>query len=104
LNPPEVALLKRLVAAVDSGNDAELAKTVAKLKSEVDALSWPIPTILPTLVDMLADELAGKRTQVQCPTCGGIIPIIPMDHRIAARYSCPACGSDVVLSDEGTTN
>lgn len=100
LNPREVALLRRLVAAIDSGNDARLVTTVAQLKAEVDALSWPIPTILPTLVDMLMDKLTGNRTQVQCPTCGGLIPIIPMDHRIAARYTCPGCGNDVVLSDE----
>lgn len=73
LFPREVALLKRLIEAVDSGSDEALAKTVAQLKGEVDALSWPIHTILPTVVDMLADEFAGKQNQIRCAVCDGMI-------------------------------
>jgi hypothetical protein len=100
LYPREIALLKRLITAVDSQSDAELAQTVAQLKAEVDALSWPVHTILPTLVDMLADEFSGKQNQVQCSICGGMIPMIEMDHRFLGRYTCPHCGGEVLLSDD----
>ncbi len=32
-----------------------------------------------------------------CPTCGGIIQVVKMDFRLAARYTCSRCGNDVVL-------
>jgi phosphate uptake regulator len=35
-------MLKRLIRAIEAKGDAELAKNVAQLKTEVDALSWPI--------------------------------------------------------------
>jgi hypothetical protein len=100
LYPREIPILKRLVEAIDTQTVAQLAQTLAQIKAEVDALSWPIPTILPTLVDMLSDDLAGKPSQVECPTCGGTIPVIKMDQRIAGRYTGRNCGNDVVLSDE----
>lgn len=100
LYPREIVLLKRLLAAVDSRSDEELAKTVTQLKTEVDTLSWPVHTILPTLVEPLADEFAGKRNQIRCPVCAGLIPVIKMDHRLLGRYTCPHCGNEVVLSDD----
>jgi DNA-directed RNA polymerase subunit RPC12/RpoP len=99
LYPREIPILKRLVEAIDTQNNALLAQTMEKIKAEVDALIWPIPTILPSLVDMLADELAGKQNQIRCPICDGRIPILKMDFRFAARYTCPHCGNDVVLAD-----
>ena len=71
--PREVGLLKRLIEAVDSGSDEALAKTVAPLKGEVGAVSWPIHTNLPTVLDMLADEFAGKHNQIRCAVCDGMI-------------------------------
>ena len=85
LFPREIPMLKRLIRAIEAKDDAELAKNVAQLKTEVDALSWPIPTILPSLVDMIADELAGKKSTTQCPKCGGMIPVVKMEHRLLGR-------------------
>lgn len=76
------------------------------MKTELDALDCPLYTILPSLVDMLANELQGQRSykSVRCPTCDGTIPILKMDSRFAARYSCPHCGNDVVLPDVTEAN
>jgi predicted RNA-binding Zn-ribbon protein involved in translation (DUF1610 family) len=99
-HPREVALLQRLLAAIDSGSDAELATTVTQLKAEVDALAWPIHTILPDLVEALYQNLAGKPSHrtMHCPKCGGAIPM-PLDTgvRFGARYTCPECHNDVIL-------
>jgi predicted RNA-binding Zn-ribbon protein involved in translation (DUF1610 family) len=99
-HPREVALLQRLLAAIDSGSDGELATTVTQLKAEVDALPWPIHTILPDLVEALYNKLTGKPPYktIRCPNCDGAIPM-PIDTgvRFGGRYTCPECHNDVIL-------
>jgi predicted RNA-binding Zn-ribbon protein involved in translation (DUF1610 family) len=97
--PYELAMLRRLVPAIDSQSDEQLLKTVLQMKTELDALDRSVYTILPSVVDMLADELQGRRSYnaIRCPRCGGAIPIQAQDYRFAARYTCPKCGNDIVL-------
>ena len=34
---------------------------------------------------------------VQCPICSAAIPVVRVDARIIARYTCPKCGNDVLI-------
>jgi hypothetical protein len=69
LYPYELAMLRRLVPAIHSQSDEQLRATVLEMKAELDARPVPIYTILPTVVDMLADELQGKPSYktIACP-------------------------------------
>lgn len=53
----EKEMLQRLVRAIDTQNDTELAATVAQIKLELDMLRCSVFTVLPALVNMLSDEL-----------------------------------------------
>ena len=53
----EKEMLERLVCAIDRQNDAELTTTVFEIKAELDTLRCSVFTVLPALVNMLADEL-----------------------------------------------
>lgn len=99
--PYELAMLRQLVPAIDSQSDEQLLTTALQMKTDLDALDRPVYTILPSLVDMLADELQGRQSYrtIPCPSCGAGISILQtQDVRFAARYSCPECSNDIVLS------
>jgi hypothetical protein len=53
---------------------------------------------------LMADELAGKQKLIQCPACDGMIPVMAMEHRFAARYTCPHCDREVLLTDDTRPN
>ena len=97
--PYELAMLRRLVPAIDSRSDEQLLRTVLEMKAVLDARTEPVFTILPAVVDMLADELQGRQSHstIPCPRCGAGISILQTDIRFAARYSCPECSNDIVL-------
>jgi predicted RNA-binding Zn-ribbon protein involved in translation (DUF1610 family) len=99
LYPFELAMLRKLVPAIETQSDEQLLATVLAMKEELDELNRPIYTILPTVVDMLADELQSKPSYktIHCPQCGAAIPIQTQDFRFVARYSCPECRNDVEL-------
>lgn len=92
-------MLRKLVPAIDSQAEEQLLRTVLEMKLELDARTAPTFTILPTVVDMLVDELQGKASYqtLKCPRCGAAIPMVAQDVRFAARYVCRECGNDVVL-------
>jgi ribosomal protein S27AE len=100
--PYELAMLRRLVPAIDSQSDARLLGTVLQMKAELDARTTPVFTILPDVVNMLADELQGNPSTkaVRCSRCGATIPVLHQDFRFAARYACTTCGNNVVLPPE----
>jgi predicted RNA-binding Zn-ribbon protein involved in translation (DUF1610 family) len=100
LYPFELAMLRRLVPAIDIQTDEQLLGTVLEMKAELDARTTPVCTILQTVVDMLADELQSKPSYktIRCPTCDTAIPTMTQDIRFAARYTCPHCGNDVVVA------
>jgi ribosomal protein S27AE len=102
LYPDELAMLRRLVPAIDSQSDAQLLGTVLQMKAELDARTTPTFTILPDVVNMLADELQGKPSTntVHCSRCGAAIPVLHQDMRFAARYSCPECHADIFLPSD----
>lgn len=50
--PYELAMLRRLVPAIDSQSDEQLLATVLQMKAELDARTTPVYTILPSVVDM----------------------------------------------------
>jgi predicted RNA-binding Zn-ribbon protein involved in translation (DUF1610 family) len=97
--PYELAMLRRLLPAIDNQSDEQLLATVLQMKSELDALDRSLYTILPSVVDMLADELQGRQSYntIPCPKCGAAIPIQTQDYRFGARYTCPKCSNDIVL-------
>lgn len=98
--PYELAMLRRLVPAINTQTDEQLLGTVLQMKAELDARAVPVFTILRDVGDTLADELQGKpstKTMV-CPRCGAGIPVLHQDTRLAARYRCPECRNDLVLS------
>jgi predicted RNA-binding Zn-ribbon protein involved in translation (DUF1610 family) len=97
--PFKVAMLRRLVSAIDGQSDEQLFTTVLQMKTELDALDRAVYTILPSVLDMLTDELQGRRSYntISCPKCGAAIPIQTQDYRFAARYTCPKCSNDTVL-------
>lgn len=57
----ELAILRRLVPAIDSQSDEPLLTTVLQMKADLGALDRPVYTILPSVVDMLAAELQGRQ-------------------------------------------
>jgi predicted RNA-binding Zn-ribbon protein involved in translation (DUF1610 family) len=97
--PYELAMLRRLVPSIDSQSDEQSLTTVLLMKTELDALDRPVYTILPDVVDMLANELQGQPSYktLSCPHCGATTPTLTQDVRFAARYTCPECRNDVVL-------
>jgi DNA-directed RNA polymerase subunit RPC12/RpoP len=99
LYPYELAILRRLVPAIDSQSDAQLLGTALQMKAELDARTTPVFTILRDVVDMLVDELQGKPsyTTLRCSRCGAAIPILHQDIRFGASYACTACGNNAVL-------
>jgi predicted RNA-binding Zn-ribbon protein involved in translation (DUF1610 family) len=102
LYPYELAMLRKLVPAIDTQSSAELLDTVLQMKQELDARTTPTQTILPDVVDMLACELQGQPSYqtIQCPRCGAAIPIQSQDQRFAARYTCQQCRNDVMLPSD----
>jgi predicted RNA-binding Zn-ribbon protein involved in translation (DUF1610 family) len=34
-----------------------------------------------------------------CPSCGGMMSILRLDHRFIGNYTCPHCGGQVLLLD-----
>jgi predicted RNA-binding Zn-ribbon protein involved in translation (DUF1610 family) len=103
-HPYELAMLRRLVLAIDRQSDEQLLATVLQMKTQLDALDRPVYTILPSVIDMIADELQGRQSHstIRCPRCGAGISIQTQDIRFAARYSCRQCRSDVVLPADPT--
>jgi predicted RNA-binding Zn-ribbon protein involved in translation (DUF1610 family) len=97
--PYEVAMLRRLVPAIHRQSEEQLLTTVLEMKAELDARTSSIYTILPTVVDMLAEELQGKPSYktIQCPQCGAAIFTQSQDIRFGARYTCPECHNDVLV-------
>lgn len=53
----ETVLLERLVHAIDTQSDSQLTATVFQMKAELDMAQCSIYTVLPALVNLLADEL-----------------------------------------------
>jgi ribosomal protein S27AE len=45
----------------------------------------------------MEDEPEFITDEIECPSCGALIPIVKMDIRIIGRYNCPNCESDVFL-------
>lgn len=88
LYPYALAMLRRLVPAIDNQSDAQLLDTVLQIKPELDARAVPVFTILRDVVEMLADELQGKpSTQtIICPRCGAGIPVLHQDTRFGALH------------------
>lgn len=75
-----------------------MLRTVLEMKAVLDARTTPVFTILPDVVDMLANELQGRPSYetASCSHCGATIPIQNQDLRFAARYTCPECGHGII--------
>jgi hypothetical protein len=65
----EKEMLRRLVLAIDTETDAELIVTVSRIKADLDTLRCSVLTVLPALVNMLAEEL---RRQACDPGCKAV--------------------------------
>lgn len=53
----EQIMLGKLIHAIDTQTDTELTTTVFQMKTELDTVRCSVLTVLPALVNMLANEL-----------------------------------------------
>jgi hypothetical protein len=88
--PYELVMLRRLVPANDR-HSGQLLTTVLQMKVELDALDRPLYTVLPSVVDMLEDELQGHRSHdiIRCPECATMIPVMNQDVRFCSSLHLP---------------